>query len=199
MTARAPAQMPARQQVILGLRREWNEDARQLVAVLVLALVALILGYGVREIATSATRTVTAGGVTANIPQSWILQSGASDLLFTAFDPRNAGQRYSVTKPSLGETDPGRVADRVVASKAQILQEFQVLGRGTTAVNGQNAPTVTFVYVTSRNGGVPQVIEGRDLFLTGSSGVLIVTLESPSRSFDNAIPTFERFAASVKG
>jgi len=162
-----------------------------------IAFVALLLGYGLRTYATGQTRTVTAGGVTASIPQTWVYQPGAQDLLFTAVDPRNPGQRYSVTQNS--GSDPSQVASATVAAKSQVLSEFQVLDRGTTSINGTEAPTVTYTYVTTRMGAVPQVIQGRDIFLKGSNGTLIVTLESPAKSFPNAIPTFEQFAGSVQG
>jgi hypothetical protein len=178
-------------------RRDWNDDARQLVAVIVVAVIALALGYGVRSVATSATHTVSVGNVSASIPTTWIFQPGAQSLLFTAVDPRNPGQRYSVTRP--GGTDLATVSDTSVAAKSQVLTEFQLVGRETVSINGTNSPSVTYVYVTSRNGGIPQVIEGRDIFLPGTGGVLVVSLESPTKSFDNAQDTFLRFAASVKG
>lgn len=178
-------------------RQEWNEDARQLVAVIVIAVIALAVGYGVRGVATGSTRSVTAGNVSASIPTTWIFQPGAQNLLFTAVDPRNPGQRYSVTRP--GGADVSVVADTTVAAKSQFLSEFQVLGRGTVSVNGKDVPSVTYVYVTTRNGSVPQVIEGRDVFISGTGGALVVTLESPTKSFDNAQDTFVQFAASVKG
>jgi hypothetical protein len=180
-------------------RREWTDDARQLIAVLLMAVIAVAVGYGIKVLATTSTRTVAVGSVTAQIPTNWIFQPGAQDLLFTAVDPRNPGQRYSVSRSSVAGTDLVAVADATVAAKSQFLSEFQVLKRGTQSVNGTNAPSVTYTYVTTRNGNLPQVIEGRDVFLAGSGGVLIVSLESPARSFDNAVSTFERFAASVKG
>jgi hypothetical protein len=192
------AQPSIRRMLSADWRQEWTDDARQLVAVVLIALIALAVGYGIKGVATSATRTVTAGGVTASIPTSWVYQPGAQDLLFSAVDPRNPGQRYSVTKPSLGGTDAAAVADATVGAKTQLLTQFQVLSRATVSVNGKDVPSVTFVYVTTRNGTLPQVIEGRDVFIQGSS-VLIVTLESPTKTFDNALDTFGSFAASVKG
>lgn len=192
------AQPSIRRMLSSEWRQEWTDDARQLVAVVLVALIALAVGYGVKVVATTSTRTVTAGGVTASIPTSWVFQPGAQDLLFTAVDPRNPGQRYSVTKPSLGSSDVSAVADATVGAKSQLLGSFQVLSRATVSVNGKDAPSVTYVYVTTRNGTLPQVIEGRDVFIQGSD-VLIVTLESPTKTFDNALDTFGSFAASVKG
>lgn len=193
------AQAPTRRSVSFDWRREWTDDARQLLAVLLTVLIVVTIGYGIKVLATSSTRTVTAGNVSAQIPTNWVFQPGAQDLLFTAVDPRNPGQRYSVSRSSVAGTDLNSVADATIAGKSQFLGEFTVLDRGTMSVNGKDAPSVTYAYVTTRNGNLPQVIQGRDVFLTGTGGVLIVSLESPARSFDNAISTFERFAASVKG
>jgi hypothetical protein len=188
-----------RRELILGIRREWNEDTRQFLAVMLVALVALVLGWGAREWATGQTRTITVGSVSAAIPSFWVVQQGSQDLLFTAADPRNPGQRYSVTQPTDLGSDPNTVANATVAGKSQVLSEFQVLNRGTSTVNGMTVPAVTYTYITTRNGAVPQVIEGRDLFIPASGSVLIVTLESPSRGFEAALDRFNTFAASVKG
>lgn len=211
MTAESPAQdMPTqptseprapsqRALVVGGIKREWNEDTRQFLAVLLVAAVALLLGYAVREYATSQTRTVSAGNVSAEIPAAWVVQGGTQDLLFTAADPRTPGQRYAVTRPSGLGSDPDAVANATVAGKSQVLTDFQVLDRDTATVNGAAVPQVTYTYVTTRNGQVPQVIEGRDLYVPASGGVLVVTLESPSHNFQAALDDFERFAASVRG
>ena len=110
-----------RRELILGIRREWNEDTRQFLAVILVALVALAIGYGVREWATGQTRTITVGSVSAAIPSSWVVQQGSQDLLFTAADPRNPGQRYSVTQPTDLGSDPNTVANATVAGKSQVL------------------------------------------------------------------------------
>jgi hypothetical protein len=188
-----------RRDLILGIRREWNEDTRQLLAVLLVALVALVVGYGVREWATGQTRAITVGSVSAAVPASWVVQQGSQDLLFTAADPRNPGQRYSVTQPTDLGGDPGTVANATVAGKSQVLPEFQVLNRDTSTINGVSVPAVTYTYITSRIGAVPKVIEGRDLFIPASGSVLVVTLETPASTFEGALDQFNTFAASVKG
>ena len=196
MTAEA---MTPRKELILGIRREWNEDTRQFLAVILVALVSLAIGYGVREWATNQTRVITVGNVSASIPSSWVVQQGSQDLLFTVADPRNPGQRYSVTQPTDLGSDPNTVANATVAGKASVLSEFQVLNRGTSTVNGVSVPAVLYTYITTRIGAVPQVIEGWDLFIPASGSVLVVTLESPSHGFEVAIDPFKTFAASVRG
>jgi hypothetical protein len=180
-------------------RREWTDDARQLIAVLLVALIAVTVGYGIKVLATTSTRTVSVGNVTAQIPTNWVFQPGAQDLLFTAADPRNPGQRYSVSRSSVPGIDLSAAADGTVAAKSQFLKEFGVLNRSSVSVNGKESPTMTYAYVTTRNGNLPQVIQGRDIFVAGSGGVLVITFESPARSFDSSLSTFERFAASVRG
>jgi len=57
--------MTPRKELILGIRREWNEDTRQFLAVLLVVLVALVIGYGVRQWATGQTRAISVGSVSA--------------------------------------------------------------------------------------------------------------------------------------
>lgn len=190
--------MTPRKELILGIRREWNEDTRQFLAVMLVAFLSLLAAYGIRQWATSQTRTITVGSVSASVPASWVVQQGSQDLLFTAADPRNPGQRYSVTQPTDLGSDPNIVANATVAGKSQVLSEYQVLNRGTSQVNGMSVPAVTYTYITTRNGAVPQVIEGWDLFIPASGSVLVVTLESPARGFEVALDPFKTFAASVR-
>ena len=167
-------------QLILGIRREWNEDTRQFLAVILVAIVALVIGYGVREWATGQTRTITVGSVTAAIPSSWVVQQGSQDLLFTAADPRNPGQRYSVTQPTDLGSDPNTGRERDGGGQVTgALGCTRCSNRGTSTVNGVSVPAVTYTYITTRIGRVPQVIEGWDLFIPASGSVLVVTPREP--------------------
>ena len=123
------AQPSIRRMLSADWKQEWTDDGRQFVAVVLIALVALAVGYGAKTIATSSTRTVSSGGVSASIPTPWLYQPGAQDLLFTAVDPRNPGQRYSVSKASNGGTDTGSVADATWA-QVRMLALFVLLGIG---------------------------------------------------------------------
>jgi hypothetical protein len=180
-------------------RIAFDDDAKQLLVVLVFAAVALLLGWGLKTWTENQTRTVTVSGVSAAVPSGWVTTPGAGDVLFRAFDPSAPAQRYTVAKPS-GETSPAQALDRQMAAAGAVLNDFQVIDRGVTTVNGAPAETATYTYVRTQPGQVPVVIQGQQLAIASSDGgVILINLESPARTFDNALPAFESFAASVKG
>lgn len=177
-----------------------DDDARQLIAVVAVLAVALLAAIGLRLYVEGQTRTVTSGGVTASIPQAWIYQPAAGNVLFTAVDPRNPGQRYSVSRLTpTGAVGLAQTVDQRVGAESQLLNDFQVLSREPVTVGSRTGESVTYTYVSTQPGQVPQAIEGRDLYLPGTSGVLVINVESPARTFDRAGPAFDRFAASVGG
>jgi hypothetical protein len=178
--------------------RDLSDDVRQLIAVLLVAVVAIAAGLGVRFVAEGQSRTVEAQGVSASIPSGWIFAQGVGDLAFTVQDPRNPGQRYQVSLLR-GDTDPSVVADTQTAAKSRLLERFVILERSTLMIGGRDTLRIHYVYVTDGPGGIPQVIEGLDDYVRGSNGILVISLASPTRGFARAIPEFERFAASVRG
>jgi len=80
-----------------------------------------------------------------------------------------------------------------------VLPAFSVLERGESTVSGQTAQDVTFTWAGEQPGRPVLSMEGRDLVVASTPQALVITLESPSDTFDAALPEFERFAASVKG
>ena len=153
-------------------------------------------GFDPSPIAENQTRTVSGGNVTAAIPQAWIYQPGAGDLRFTARDPRHAGLSYSASL--VGAGDLGRIVDTQIRARSSLLAEFQQLSRSDVSVGGRTGQAVTYAYVTARSGRPPVVYEARDLYIPTDSGVLVISLQSPMETFDDAVPAFEQFASSVR-
>lgn len=194
MSARITEARPA------STRWSLDDDTRQLIAVVVMAAVALAAGAVLSLWATGQSRTVEEQGVSAVISSDWIAQQGVGDVILIAYDPQDPSLRYSVSRAraSAGAA-PGQVADMRITARSGVLPAFSVLDRGTTSVGGQPAEQVTFTYAGERDGRPVLSMEGRDLVLTSGTTPLVITLESPSDTFDSALPDFERFAASVKG
>lgn len=174
-----------------------TDDGRQFLAVAMVVVVGLAAGLGLKLVSENQTRNVTAGGVTAGTPRSWIYQSGAGDLLFSVRDPLHPGLQYSVSLVASG-SDLARVVDNQVRAKSGILNDFQQLSREPAASAGRTGQAVTYAYVVTREGRAPAVIQGRDLYLPAAGSVLVISLQSPIATFDDALPGFNRFADSVR-
>lgn len=175
-----------------------DDDGRQLVAVLLVIAVGLAAGFVTKTIAESQTRAIRAGSVSAAIPQGWIYQPGAGDVVFSATDPRVPGQRYvvSLLKNAAGQA-LGPLIDARTSARAQLLPAFQQVSRSSTTVAGRSGEAVTYGYAVVRTDHAPRSMQARDVYLPGPGGILVITLESPADLFDDALGPFGRFAASV--
>lgn len=175
-----------------------RDDARQLIAVLALAAIALLLGFGLRLMSEGQTRSIEAQGVTVAIPAGWVYAPGAGDLALTVQDPRDATRRYSVSRLTTPGLTPAQAADRQTAAKSQFLERFAVLERTTVTIGGRESQRVRYVHVTDGPGRIPQVVAGLDDYIAGDGTVLVISVEATARGFDRQIPEYERFAASVR-
>lgn len=178
---------------------DFADDARQLIAVVLLITIALIAGFVVKSVAENQTRTIRSGTVSAAIPQDWLYQPGAGDLLFTATDPRHPGQRYSLSRVTPGSGGLNETIDQRIGAKSALLEGYQQLGRGANTIGGRTGEAVTYAYVVNRTGQLPQVIQAQDLYVNVGNQVLVIALETRAADFDAAQPGFERFVRSVGG
>jgi len=178
---------------------DFADDARQLIAVVLLITIALIAGFVVKSVAENQTRTVRAGTVSAAIPQDWLYQPGAGDLLFTASDPRHPGQRYSVSRVTPGSGGLSETIDQRIGAKSALLEGYQQLSRTANTIGGRSGEAVTYAYVVNRTGQLPQVVQAHDLYVNVGNQVLVISLESRAADFDAALQGFERFVRSVGG
>ena len=177
----------------------FEDDTRQLIAVVILVAIALVAGFAVKTVAENQTRTIRAGTVSAAIPQDWLYQPGAGDLLFTALDPRHPGQRYSLSRVTPGSGGLNETIDQRIGAKSALLEGYQQLERGANTIGGRTGEAVTYAYVVNKSGQLPQVIQARDLYVNVGNQVLVIALEARTADFDAAQAGFERFVRSVGG
>jgi hypothetical protein len=177
----------------------FEDDIRQLIAVVLLVAIALVAGFAVKTVAENQTRTVRAGSVSASIPQDWLYQPGAGDLLFTATDPRHPGQRYSISRVTPGSGGLSETIDQRIGAKSALLEGYQQLSRTANTIGDRAGEAVSYAYVVSREGQLPQVVQANDLYVNVGNQVLVISLEARAADFDAAQPGFERFVRSVGG
>jgi hypothetical protein len=183
-------------------RRRLSDDLLQLIAVLVAAAVALALGLGLRTMTENQTRTYEAQGLRAQLPATWVVRQGATQLIFSAFNPANPEQRFGVSLLSgslIGGTGVSfdRAVQNQLAARRTLLENFRVVDQKALDVGGKGGTRVRYAYV-SNDAAIPQVLEGVDHFFRGKDGrVLLFSLTTPSGDFDEAYRGFEQFVRSV--
>jgi hypothetical protein len=175
-----------------------SDDGRQFIAVLVLLAIAIVLGLLVKSFVEGQTRSVTGGGLRAAIPADWVYQPGGGDVAFVANDPRIPGHRYLVTQLDAAPGGLLEAVDRYSGAKSQLHTAYQTLGSEEATIGGRTGTAVTYAFVLDRQGRVPQAIQAQDVFFQEDDHVLVISMEGPADRFDESLPAFESFVASVE-
>ena len=179
-----------------------RELSRIDIAVIVTVIFALFLGFGIRNNASNASRTVELGeGLpTIRIPTNWI--SGTPEgTIFHARNPRSPSifnAELSVTSRPLAVGEDAVMARTALGlQRSQDLLRYRELDAVTVTVNGQPGILVTYAYVadpTREQGAIapPVVVQAQDLiFPSGENQALIVTVAADAATWDEEEPAIQ--------
>jgi hypothetical protein len=173
-----------------------TQERRSAALTILLLLVALLLGWGVKTAVQNATRPIEQSGFTAEIPAGWLVQEGAGDFVFLARNPLALDELYRVSLlPAASELDV--VAENRNLARAQIDDTYRVITAEPIVFAGQDGYKVSFARVDLDSPGVPHVVEGLDYYFVRADDVMVLSLEAHSEHFAGALPGFQRFAQSV--
>lgn len=175
-----------------------DDDARQLLAVLVTAVAAVMLGWLIVVFTTGGARTAQAGGLEVRIPDGWVVRPGIGEVVLVASDPRSPGVRLSVSRTTDPAARPATILDRRLAARAATLTGFSVLDRATGITKDRATETATFTWAATPEGAPVEGMQGREDAFAASVGTIVTTLESPADDHAEALPAFEAFSASIK-
>lgn len=181
-----------------GPWRRLDDDARQLLAVLVTAFAAVMLGWLLVAFTTGGTRTAQAGGLEVQVPDGWVVRPGIGEVMLVASDPRSPGVRLSVSRTTDPTDRPATVLDRRLSARAALLTGFSVLGREAGTSGSRATETATFTWAATPEDAAVEGMEGREEAVGTSGGTIVTTLESPTADFAEALAAFEAFSASIR-
>ena len=179
------------------------------IAVIVTLIFALFLGFGIRNNARTASRTVElgAGLPSIDIPSNWITGS-AEGVLLHARNPRSSSSfntELIVTTRTLPAGEDARGARTAVGMKrTQELLRYRELGVERVTVDGQEGLLVTYAYVAdpSRDQGgnaPPVVVQAQDLiFPSGNGQAAIITIASDASTWDKQQAAIDLIYDSLK-
>lgn len=172
------------------------------IAVIVTVIFALFLGFGIRNNARTASRSVGLGeGLpTINIPNNWI--SGTPEgTIFHARNPRSPSTFNTevtiTTRPLAAGEDAVAARTAIGLKRTQELLRYRELRAQPVTVNGQAGILVTYAYVadpTREQGAIapPVVVQAQDLiFPSGANQALIVTVAADAAAWDEEAETIE--------
>jgi hypothetical protein len=164
-------------------------------AVIIAVIFALFLGFGIRNNAIGASRTVELGeGLPSiKVPNNWITGQ-PEGLLLQARNPRSPSifnAQLSVMTRSLPSGEDARGARTALAlQRSQALLRYRELGVDRVTVDGVEGLLVTYAYVDdpTRDQGAlapPVVVQAQDLiFPSGENTAIIVTTATDAATWD---------------
>lgn len=172
-----------------------REERLSALFVIAVALLAILLGAVVRSSAQNQTRPFSGGGISAEIPAGWLVQEGTGDLVMIARNTQSLDQLYRVNLLEDGALSEVATAQNQI--RAGMDETFRVVAETPIIVRGREGYRVNYAFVDDDLVDVPTVIEGVSYYFPDPNGVLVLSYEANSSKFDDGVPRFQRFRASV--
>jgi hypothetical protein len=144
----------------------------------------------------NATRTIELGGYSAAVPDGWLVQEGAGDLVFIARNPQALDELYRLSQLPAA-ADLAVAAENRNLARARLDDTFRVLEASPVVFAGQDAYKVNFARADVDSPGLPNVIEGVDYYFAQADQVMVLSLEANSEAFADALPSFQKFVQSA--
>ena len=166
------------------------------IAVIIVTLIALLFGWGLKNGVESRARLVQIDNVSAAVPLGWLVQEGAGDLAFQARNTNAPSQLYNVrVLPPTG--DLAGLAQSQSLLRGRLTETYRVLDETRVIFGGQNGYKVHYAYVNVRGTGMPAIIEGTAYYLPSGGKTLITSYENNEAMYANGFPQFQRFLDTV--
>ncbi len=173
-----------------------TRERRSAMLMTVLFIISLLLGWQVKTAVQNATHTVERDGFSAAIPSGWLLQEGAGDLVFVARNPQALDQLYRLSQLSAADEIEATAANRNLA-RTQLDDTYRVLDASPIVFGGEDGYKVSFARADVDSPGMLHIIQGIDYYFVYEDQIGILSLESDTETFNDALPYFQKFVQSV--
>ena len=188
---------------VIGQREELTQRQRwSHYFVFIYAVIAVFIGINLRATTLDATVLYTNSqvGIRAFYPQRWLIDT-AGDYVFRVRDITQIGFKTTMqldVQPVTASTSARNLLDTLTLSRANTLSGYSVQTTTPyTLPDGTEASAMRYVYVSTADNPfldtIPTVVEGLDILAIRRGQAIIVTFLSDSQTFDEHLPTFERF------
>jgi hypothetical protein len=179
------------------------------IAVIITVLFALFLGFGIRNNAVSASRTVELGeGLpTIKVPERWITGQ-PEGMMLQARNPASPSifnaQLSVMTLPLPAGEDARGARTALALQRTQELLRYRELGVERVIVDGVAGLLVTYAYVddpTREQGALapPVVVQAQDLiFPSGENTAIVVTTATDAATWDEEQASIQLIHDSLK-
>lgn len=170
-----------------------------------MVIVALLLGWAVRNAILYRTETFTlAAGISGVVPDGWVKRR-ADDPLFSASNPFAGAFNTTLevrTRPLAEETDPTWVLDALALERAGEVDGYQTFSTDEVLIQGTLGVQRTFAYVEVKRSPytdhLPVVVRGVDVVLRDGGRVIVATYLSQAETFDANYRYFRTFVEGLE-
>jgi hypothetical protein len=170
-------------------------------AVIITILFALFLGFGIRNNAVGASRTIELGeGLPSiKIPANWITGQ-PEGMLLRARNPRSSSifsaELNVMTRPLTAGQDAVAARTSLGLQRSQELLRYRELDADPVTVNGQPGILVTYAYIadpTREQGAIapPVVVQAQDLIFPSGNNAVIITIATDAATWDDEQASIE--------
>ena len=171
-------------------------EQRSAVLVIILTLIALFAGWGVKSVVTGATNTLVHDNVTVEAPAGWLVQDGAGELVMVIRNPGALDELYRVSLLP-GAADLETVANERYFFRSQQEALFEVLEMTPIVFDGRDGFKASYAFADGENPGQPIIVEGVEYYFPQGDTLLVVSFEADSDAFAADLPAFQQFLRSI--
>jgi hypothetical protein len=175
------------------------------IAVMVLTIVALLVGWNFKASVENRSVAFEANGISAQAPKGWRQAQATGDELLRTTDlsSNGFGTTYIIRQTPVAEdATEGGVASLMTLEYGQKLTAFRVLDQREVTVNGQKAYELRYVFVESNpdltHASAPKVVYGLDYIYLNGANAVVVSYRAEEKNFDVDLDRFHTFLESVK-
>ena len=183
---------------------------RKDIGVAVVVIVALLLGWALREVTLNRTIAFqdSATGFSLQFPAAWGVADSLQDVLLKVENPNTASAyktNFSVEARDLDPQQPPtlqELVDRRVAQKGN-LTGYHFIGERDDTVAGQKSHEVVYAYVVQpndqpRRASLPVVVQAREVIVVGKDRVYYLTVAAPEEEYAAASARLDGILKTVK-
>jgi hypothetical protein len=171
------------------------------------SLAALFIGVNLRDSTLNATTLYSnvQAGIEAEYPRNWLLDE-EGDYVFRVRDMSQIGFKTTMqvtTRPVSGETTERNILDSLILNRAQILDGYRVIAIDPfTLPDESTAVQMISGFIAAEPNpflqSVPISIETIDIITIQRGQAIIITFQSDAQFFEQNLPIFQQFLASLE-
>lgn len=174
-------------------------------AVVVLVLVALVIGWVLKTGVENRSESFSSGNISAQIPSGWLTSTPGGNEVLHVTDRTTSGfgTTYLIQQEVVSaESTPAQVVGLLTLERGNSLTAYRVLKQQDVLVQGKPAVELEYVYVESdanlSHSTFPVVVHGLDYVFVNGNQAVIVTYRADQAAFERDRAHFNNFLLSVK-